>query len=766
MTEEDNKTGQDRHVGFGLEKIGLVCARWPRIAAIILLSLFVIALNGAAQVKQEDQISALFRSDGAEFLKFDAVQQLFRESENDVAIILEADDVLTRERLQAALDTYLDVYLLDGVASVFSLFTLRVPPDEEGVSDPIFPSPLPRDEEYQELRDLIESHPLIMGRTVSHDKTNILIVAALDSNPDISLQDLVASIRKTAEEIAGPVGMQVHLAGVPALRVQIKTALSHDRAIFNIVGYLLGVLICLIFLRSFGYAALAAAPPLVAVVFSLSILGYAGIPLNALSNVLPPLVMVLAFADSMHMAFAVRDGVSQGMTGPEAAAFSVRRVGPACVLTSLTTALALASVTLASSDLISSFGLAAFLGAIVAFVSVITVVPTIAALVIKAKSRRPQHAVPLVDSLSKLCAGLGGSIARRPRVFALSGIVLVILGLWASLSLDPHYRISAYLPDNDQIYNGVDRMDRQFGGAVDILAVVRWEGQSEEQLREVVAAVRDVHNAMDSHPQITNAWSIEAIRLWLTDGESTGGVNELAKFIASLPAHWLDRLLAPVGNAALVAGRVQDLEAAGYRVIADELEVLVAEAIRPYPGVTVEITGISTLSSRMSGPMIQQLGLGLLTAILTVLVLIAISFRSIRVALLSFLPNLLPVVLGGACLWLAGVGLRYETVIALTVAFGIAVDDTIHFLYHLGRRNWAGATPVETVLGTLKEIGPILILTTLVLSVGFSVTFASSLPQMRAFGMVSMAVLFFALMADLLFLPALVLWNKNKRKAD
>ncbi len=764
MAGEVDKTRRGRQIGFGLEKIGLVCAHWPRIAALLIVIAFAIGVFGALKVENDNQLSALFRSDRIEFQKFDAVRQLFRESENDVAIMLEADDVLTREHLQAALDTYLDVFLLDGVASVFSLFTLREPPDAEGNSDPIFPSPLPRGDEYQDLRNLIEDHPLIMGRTVSQDKTLILIIAALDSDPDMGLHELVTSIRETAEGIAEPAGMTVYMAGVPALRDQVNTARDQDRIVFNIAGFVLGILICAIFLRSVRYTALAAIPPMIAVALSLGVLGYTGFPLNALSNVLPALVMVLCFSDSLHMAFAVRDGISQGMTGPEAAAYSVRRVGPACVLTSLTTAVALMAVTVTSSELISSFGISASIGAVMAFISVITVVPTIAALFIKPSTDGVRVAVPLVDGLSRNCERLGLVVAGRPKIFASLGVILVALGLWASFLLQPYYRISSYLPDNDAIYNGVDRMDRYFGGAVDILAVVRWEGQGEERMQEVVAAVRDVHNAMDGHPDITNAWSIEAIRLWLTDSASTGGVTELAKFIASLPPHWLDRLLAPGGNAALVAGRVPDLEARGYRRIADELEQLTAEAIRPYSGMTVEITGISALSARESGPMIRQLGYGLISAVVVIILLLGFSFRSVKAAAYSFIPNLLPVVLGTGCLWLAGVGLRYETVIALTVAFGIAVDDTVHFLYHLGRDGWHNSNQREAVIGTLREIGPILVLTTLVLAVGFSVTLSSALPQLRAFGLVSIAVLFFALLADMLFLPGLLLW-KNKRQA-
>jgi len=753
-----------RRAGFGLERLGLVCARWPRIFAVILVALFAFGVYGVVVVEQDDQVSSLFRSDREEFRKFQDVRDLFRESENDVGIILEAPDVLTRENLVAAHQIYLDIFLEDGVASVFSLFTLREPPDEEGNYPPIFPDPIPEGEEYDKLRDLIEAHPLIMGRTVSLDKKNILIVAALDSDPETSLNELVTRIERVVRETADPIGMNVYLAGVPVLRNHVMTALNRDRITFNAIGFALGVIICFLFMRSVAYALLASAPPLFAVVFSVGLMGWTGLSLNALSNVLPALVMVLAFADSMHMVFAVREGLSNGLSGPEAAKFSVRKVGPACVLTSMTTALALATITVTSSELITSFGWIAAMGAVIAFIAVITVVPTFSALLLKQKGNTTVPNAPLVRGLSAMCEGLARKIDRQPAIFIFLGFLVLLFGFTLTLQLEPRYQISKYLPDNPALLDGTAKMDDHFGGAVDILAVVRWTGgRSQADLLEAVSAIRDVHNAVESHPLITNTWSVEAIRLWLTDSAPSGGLGLLASFIADLPPHWLDRLLAPIGNAALVAGRVPDLEATEIRGLADDLEQMTGAAIAKYDDVTVEITGISALSARESAPMIRMLAVSVFGAVMLVVVLIGISFRSLRAAAYSFVPNLIPIALGGLVLYALDRGLTYQATIALTLAFGIAVDDTIHFLYHVGQDGWDRVG--ERVSHTMRKLGPILIVTTLVLGVGFAVTLLSTLPSIRGFGEISIAVLFFALFADLLVLPALIMRFQKRRQA-
>lgn len=155
--------------------------------------------------------------------------------------------------------------------------------------------------------------------------------------------------------------------------------------------------------------------------------------------------------------------------------------------------------------------------------------------------------------------------------------------------------------------------------------------------------------------------------------------------------------------------------------------------------------------------MIRQLNRGLLAAIVVVIVVIGIAFRSFKVLLLSIFPNLFPVVTAGAVLYLIGGGLEYASVIALTVAFGIAVDDSIHFLNRLHLET--SRTPVieKGVTETISRIGPVLVLTTIVLIVGLSATVFSDLPSMRLFGQLFMTTLAAAIFGDLVILPAIVL---------
>ena len=167
-------------------------------------------------------------------------------------------------------------------------------------------------------------------------------------------------------------------------------------------------------------------------------------------------------------------------------------------------------------------------------------------------------------------------------------------------------------------------------------------------------------------------------------------------------------------------------------------------------------------------------------AIVIVVILLGLAFRSLNIALISIAPNLFPIVAAGAVLHFTGSGLQFASILGLTVAFGLAVDDSIHFFnrYFLERHKIADEqkalerettyspqkiaqetfnNEIEAVERTVAHIGPVLILTTIILVCGLSVTVLSNLSVTRLFGELSMATLSAALLADLFFLPALII---------
>jgi predicted RND superfamily exporter protein len=155
--------------------------------------------------------------------------------------------------------------------------------------------------------------------------------------------------------------------------------------------------------------------------------------------------------------------------------------------------------------------------------------------------------------------------------------------------------------------------------------------------------------------------------------------------------------------------------------------------------------------------MVRGLQLDLTLSVVFNIFLIGFAFMSLRVVLASAIPNLFPILGTEAWLWWSGEGLQLTSVIALTIAFGIAVDDTVHFLSHyLQERRELGRNHLEAVKQTMERLGGAIVATTLILCSGTAIVLFSELPLVAMFGQLFVSALAFALIGDLFILPALL----------
>lgn len=757
-------------LGFGLERIGLLAIRWPR-ASLLAVALFsTFCALGIPRLKTGDTLSELFRADTTAFRNYEALSSRFPTSEFDVLVVVEGPNLLTREALEAINTLHLDLEFADAAEGVLSMFSMRDPPVGDGIPPPLIPAELPTGSAFDALAKRIQTHPLIAGKLLSdaeHGSQLALLVVSIKR--DILRREgmfpLIRQIQSIAEESLQGTGLSVQLAGAPVMQMEIRDAIHRDVFIYNGFGFLVGFLVNLLFFRRLKLVLIAAICPAVAVLWGLGLLGWMGLKLNTFINVIPPLVMVIAFTDAMHMVFSIRRHLADGQDRYSAAHLAIKSVGPACVLTSLTTAIAFLSLTITDSSLIRSFGLASSLATLFAFVVVIAIVPTLVVLLfrneaefLRTEAKRHQ-AIRWLERVSETVAAW--LRVQHVRV-ATAGVILVAICAALHLQLEPHYRLSDQVPDSRQSVAATQRLDSKLTGAYPLHVMIEWPQGLNVVSPEVVSAIRDVHRLLEESSGVGNVWSLETLAQWL-EGIGKPGPESLADYLHRLPEHLVARFVNEEANAALVTGRLPDLDAHEAVKVLGALDERLAALQTRHPGFSFTVSGLSAVSAQQSSSMIRQLNWGLLGAIAVVIVLIGVAFRSTAAAFYSLLPNLFPVVAAGAVIFVSGGGLEYASVIALTVAFGIAVDDTIHFLNRLRVEEERSASLEEAVSATLSRIGPVLILTTLVLVIGLAVTIISDLPVMRLFGRLFMATLAAALIGDVLILPSVILAARKFR---
>ena len=382
----DQKRNSFFGIGDSVERLGLLPLARPLVSAIILLAVSIAALIGSFQLSVDDSLSELFRTDSEEFARYERVSERFPSSEFDVLIVVEGEELLARDSILALQMAVLDLNLVEGVKGVVSFFSAREQLNAEGYAPPLFTDEIPQGAAFDALVERLKKNRIVEGKMLSDDGRLTLIVLALDREQAqrIGLARVIGEIRDVMAEQLDAAGLLTQLTGAPVMQLEIRNAVNRDRLLYNGLGFLLGALIALVFFRRVSLMLIAAAGPAAAIAWSLGTLAMLDFRLNLFVNVIIPLITVNGFSDSMHLVFNIRRDVMAGVDPAQAARNAVHRVAPACFLTALTAAIALASFLFAQSALIRTFGAASTIAVILSYFAVVWVVPTLAALLLRA----------------------------------------------------------------------------------------------------------------------------------------------------------------------------------------------------------------------------------------------------------------------------------------------------------------------------------------------------------------------------------------------
>jgi hypothetical protein len=750
-------------IAFGLEHMGLIAMRMPILSCIILFAMVIGAVFGIQRIKIDDSLSQLFRSDSKEYRQYEEVTKRFPSTEFDVLVVVEGKTLLRRDNLEKIRDLVTDLQLVDGTRGLISLFSARQAPAPGKLPAALFPADLPEGADYDKFIETVKTNEIIRGKLLSEDGTLALIVLSLEPSivSNNGLNKTIGEIRKIMATDLADTGLTRELSGVPVMQLEIRNAVERDGLIYNVAGILAGCLIAILFFRKVSFMIVAAFPPLLAILLSLGILGWAGFSLNMFLNVMTPLIMVISFSDSMQLTFAARDRLLAGEDRFSAFRNAVLVVGPACVLTHATAGISFLALQFSDSDLIRTFGEAGLAATIIALIAVLSLVPVFGVLLVRNEqvfAAKFQAADAGVNALRAFCYWIAVRMVGRPGLFSLIAVVLVGgLGVIYA-NLEPRYRLADQVPDKQQAVAASGRLDAKLTGANPIDILIEFPKGASLYAPETLQVIADVHSMVEAQAGVGNVWSLETLRRWLAEKAGSSDVATLKEYVSVIPEHLVRRFISADQDAVLVSGRVPDLDSSAILPVVDKLDAALNTVRQKHPGYEIAVTGLSAIAARNSASMIEKLNHGLTIEFVLVAIFIGLAFRSWVVMFACILPGIFPVVLSGTVLWALGEGLQFASVVALTVSFGLGLSATIHFLNRLRLETTPGVDAALAVERATVLVGPALILTTVVLACGLGVTVFSDLPSLRLFGWLSAFAMVAALVADLFILRPTAMW--------
>ena len=761
---------QSRVFSASLHRLGYWGLDFPWLVGLFVVIVTIAAGFGVNKLRVDDSLSELFRTNTEEFKRYEDIDRRFPSSEYDVLVVVEGADLLSRPQLAAFGKVTTELQLADGVVGIVSMLSARDKPDATGYSPPIVPEDLPEGEAYDKIIAALRANEIVSGKFLSADGQLSMIVLSLDRTivGAKSAKAIIGGIQDTVRQELQGSGLTFKLAGAPVMQLEIRNAVERDQLLYNGLGLAFGAAIAMVFFRRISLMLVAALPPVLAVTWSLGLLGFMGVKLNLFLNVMTPLIMVMGFADSMQMVSAIRIRLREGDTRWQAVRFAVAVVGPACVLAHGTALVAFLALLLSDSGLIRTFGMAGSLAVVISYVAVILVLPLLGILFIRneetlARERSPGDA--LMDGLGTMVGGIVDHVVHRPVIYSVIGLALFALLSAAHLNLQPRYRLADQVHDREQALGATARIDQKLTGANPIHIMIELPPGTQLFTPVPLDVIAQTQDILEQTAGLGNVWSVDSLRRWLRTTTGDDSIAMIEKYVKILPEHLVRRFISAEGSAVLVTGRLPDIDSSEILPVVAKVDKALDPVRAAHPGYRISVTGLPAVAARNSARMISELNESIPACVALVSVLLGLAFWSPFVTAITVLPGLFPVVAAGAWLWLRGGGLEFASVVALLVVFGLGIDALIHFLNRLlieeAKHEPPGGTPHEQQMDAIKRarvlVGPAIILTTIVLAFGLGVTVFSDLPSLRTFGLVCGITLLASLVADLVFLPATIM---------
>lgn len=522
--------------------------------------------------------------------------------------------------------------------------------------------------------------------------------------------------------------------------------------------------------------------PLIMVGFSMlwivGVMGVAGEPINLILTILPSIIFVVAMSDVMHLVSKFLEELRNGHSKEDAVRIAYREVGKATLLTSLTTAVGFLTLLFVDMQPVQSFGIFTALGVILAFVLAYTLLPSLLILVKAPKVAKKKNTETLWYKV--LHASFIWMLKRRVALF-FGFLALMGLSIFGSSLVINDYFLLEDLKKSNEMRKDYQFFDENFMGLRPFELAIKVEDENKLITDyDVLSEINKVDEFVNENYELNESFSIIKILKianrtehggqmkyykFPTEEETKDYLNRLEKFdkkgqlsviIDSTRKH--GRISSSIGDVGMI--KVKEMNANFQNFIAENINTDL---------VSFRLTGTAHLLDRNMSNLSMNLFWGLGLAVIIVSLLMGLLFRSIKMVIIALIPNILPLVMLGAILGFSGVELKVSTALVFTISFGIAVDDTIHFMSKLKLELNKGKSLMLAMKRTFLSTGRAIVLTTLILIAGFLMLMFSDFLGTFYVGLLISCTLLFALISDLFFLPVLVMFffkPKNKSTSN
>lgn len=598
-------------------------------------------------------------------------------------------------------------------------------------------------------------------RSAIYMKKDIVNTAA---RKDFVVEDLIPLIKKFEEDT----GVKVYTSGMPYIRTLNSQSIIDEIGLFIGAALFITSLIFFFFFRSWRATFISMFTVIIGVMWAFGFLGLLQYEITVLTALIPPLIIVIGIPNCIFLINKYQQEIKLHGNQAKSLQRVIAKVGNATLMTNLTTASGFATFILVNSELLREFGIVASINIVAIFLLSLFIIPIIYSYMAVPKYKHLKH-------LNKTWINsFVNWIERMVKEQRITISITALLLLCASIIGIYNIKISGSLiedmPKNTGFFDDIRFFEKEYEGIMPLeimvdtkkkkgvmnLATLKRIDRLQEHIKEIPEFAKPIsvvelvkyskqayYNGNPDYYQLPNSQERSFI---LSHAKSSNtDTNMLSSYVDS------------TGQFARITTFMKDTEPDRFDRIEEDLN---AEIVKIFPEkrYNVTVTGKALVFQKGTHFLVNNLILSLSLAIFLIALFMAWMFRSFKMIIVSLIPNLLPLIITAGVMGFVGVPIKPSTILVFSIAFGISVDDTIHFLakyrQELIANNWKIK---KSVYGALRETTVSMFYTSIVLFFGFSVFTISSFGGTVALGALVSITLLFAMLSNLLLLPTLLL---------
>jgi len=598
-------------------------------------------------------------------------------------------------------------------------------------------------------------------RTVIYLKKDIVNTAARKDFVFNTLNPIISQFEKENN-------IDIRVSGMPYIRTMNAQNIIDEIGLF--VGLALGVtaLIFFFFFRSIRATAITLLVVSIGVIWAFGFIGLFRYEITVLMALIPPLIIVIGVPNAIFLINKYQQEIKKHGNQAKSLQRVITKIGNATLMTNVTTASGFATFIFTKSQLLREFGTIASINILAIFILALLIIPIMYSFMPLPKEKHLKH---LERKWIEYIVKWMESIVRNHRisVYAIT-LVLIIVSIIGVYKIRVSGSIIEDMPKGKQFFKDIVFFEEEFGGIMPLEIIIDTKKDKGVMKLSTLKRMNKLDETIDEIPQLSKSISVLNLVKYSKQAFYGGNpkyyqlpTNQEKNWILSYTknsssnTNLLNNFVDSTGRYARITTFMKDIGTDKMEIIENRLNQKIAKEF-PKDKYNVTMTGKALVFLKGTNYLINNLIISLSLAIILIALFMAFMFRSFRMILISLIPNILPLLITAGIMGYIGVPIKPSTILVFSIAFGISVDDTIHFLakyrQELKDNNWRIK---QSVYNALRETGVSMFYTSIVLFFGFLVFTISSFGGTKALGGLVSITLLFAMVSNLLLLPSLLL---------